>query len=136
MKILMFYCQQFAYTPAVKNLEWAEGNPSGKSFENTQVFFIQVEEHDQENETSSVKKLANFIKWVSRKNECNQVLLHSFAHLSESKAEASFTQQVFNRVDERLRKAEFIVDQTPFGYFLDLKMEAAGYSMARVFKSF
>jgi len=26
--------------------------------------------------------------------------------------------------------------QTPFGYFLDLKMDAPGFSLARVFKSF
>jgi len=136
MKILMFYCQQFSYTPAIKNLDNAEDNPPAKKFENIQVFFIQAEEHDQEGESSSVKKLANFVKWVSRKNECTNVLLHSFAHLSESKAEPDFTQRLFDHVEERLTKADFAVDQTPFGYFLDLHMDAPGFSMARVFKSF
>jgi len=136
MKILMIYCDHFAYEPAIKNLEGVEEHTEGKSFENVQVAFIQAEEHDMENPKSIEKKLLNFVKWVARKNECNHVILHSFAHLSESKADADFTKDLFDRVETRLKNVDYQVDQTPFGYFLDLHVDAPGKSLARVFKSF
>ncbi len=136
MKILMIYCERFAYNPAVKNLEDAEDITNGEVFENVQTAFIQVEEHDMENPKSSEKKLLNFIKWVARKNECKQVVLHSFAHLSESKADPAFTKQLFDNVEQRLENTGYQTSQTPFGYFLDLEVKAPGFSMARVFKSF
>ena len=136
MKILMIYCNRFAYRPAIKNLEGVEEHTEGKEFENVQVAFVQVEEHDEENPKSIEKKFLNFVKWVARKNECNHVVLHSFAHLSESKADAGFTKDLFDRVEARLKNVDYMVDQTPFGYFLDLEVDAPGKSLARVFKSF
>ena len=136
MKILMIYCNKFGYRPAIKNLEGAEEHTEGKEWEKVQVAFIQVEEHDMENPKSSEKKLLNFIKWVARKNECTDVVLHSFAHLSESKADPGFTKTLFDSVHQRLENTGYHTEQTPFGYFLDLEVQAPGFSMARVFKSF
>ena len=136
MKILMIYCEKFGYKPAVKNLDGVEEHTEEKVFENVQTAFIQVEEHDTENPKSTEKKLLNFIKWVARKNNCEDVILHSFAHLSESKADPEFTKQLFDNVEKRLENAGYHTGQTPFGYFLDLEVKAPGFSMARVFKSF
>ena len=132
----MIFCNRFAYKPAIKNLDNAEEITEGKVYEKVQTAFIQVEEHDMENPKSSEKKLLNFVKWVARKNECTDVVLHSFAHLSESKADPDFTKQLFDNVETRLENAGYKTVQTPFGYFLDLEVEAPGFSMARVFKSF
>ena len=132
----MIFCNRFGYKPAIKNLDNVEEITEGKIYEKVQTAFIQVEEHDMENPKSSEKKLLNFVKWVARKNECTDVILHSFAHLSESKADPDFTKQLFDNVETRLENAGYKTVQTPFGYFLDLEVEAPGFSMARVFKSF
>jgi hypothetical protein len=105
-----------------------------KKFENIQAAFIQVEKEDEENETAVKKKLLKNLKWIAGKNNTKKIILHSFAHLSESKAEPEFTESLFNNIDERLVNSGFEVEQTPFGYFLDLKIDAPGYSLARVFK--
>lgn len=136
MKILMIFCDKFGYQPAIKNLDGVEEFTEGKTFNKVQTAFIQVEEHDEENPKSSEKKLLNFVKWVARKNECTDVILHSFAHLSDSKATPEFTKQLFDNVENRLNSAGYKTEQTPFGYFLDLEVVAPGFSMARVFKSF
>ena len=136
MKVLMINCNRFAYKPAIKNLQEFENHSEEKSFENVQVAFIQVEEHDEENAKSTEKKLLNFVKWICRKNELKNVVLHSFAHLSHSKADPEFTKELFDRVETRLKNVGFEVAQTPFGYFLDLQVDAPGESLARVFKSF
>jgi len=133
MKVLTMFVDQFSYRPALKNLETAdEANESGK-FTDSILAFIQIEESDEMNDVKSrEKKLVNHLKWVARKNDCQSVILHSFAHLSESKASPEFTRQVFDEAEMRLKNAGFKVAQTPFGYFLDLNIKAPGFSLARI----
>jgi len=126
--------KQFAFNPTIKTIDTMPDFNEGKSFENVQAAFIQVEEKDKENETAVKRKLLKNLKWIAGKNETKHIVLHSFAHLSESKAEPDFTKAMFDEIDERLTNSGFQVEQTPFGYFLDLEINAPGYSLARVFK--
>lgn len=134
MKVLFIYCTEFGYTPKVKTLENFPDVNESKQFNNVQVAFIQAEEKDMLPEHNVTKKLLNNIKWICRKNNTKKIILHSFAHLSDSKATPEFTIDLFNRVEEGLKKVGFEVFQTPFGYFLDLNLKAPGFSLARVFK--
>ena len=136
MKVLAMYVDEFSYTPSQKNLEEAEAVVQGATFKNAILAFIQVEESDEEYDVKSrEKKLVNHLKWVSRKNNCNQVILHSFAHLGESKASAEFSKAIFDEAEKRLINGGFTTAQTPFGYFLDLNIRAPGYSLARIWAS-
>jgi hypothetical protein len=124
---------EFAYKPAQKNLESAEDVLEGATFKDLILAFIQIEESDEEKDVKSrEKKLVNHLKWTARKNNCKSVILHSFAHLSESKASIDFTKELFNLAEKRLHNAEFVTAQTPFGYFLDLDIKAPGFSLARI----
>ena len=134
MKLLMIYMNSFSYNPTIKTLDTMPDYTEGKNYENIQAAFIQVEKADKENESAVKKKLLKNIKWIAGKNNTKKIILHSFAHLSESKAEPEFTKLLFNNIDERLANSGFEVEQTPFGYFLDLKIDAPGFSLARVFK--
>jgi len=133
MKLLMIYASEFGYTPTIKTLDFVPEITEGKVYNDIQVAFIQVEKEDEEK--IPVKKFMNFVKWLKRKNEFKTIVLHSFGHLSDSKADPKFTKNVLDILEEKLISAGFEVFQTPFGYFLDLDMKAPGYSLARVFKS-
>lgn len=135
MKLLMIYMNSFSYNPTIKTIESMPDCTEEKNFNNIQAAFIQVEKEDEENEVAVKKKLLKNLKWIAGKNNTKKIVLHSFAHLSESKAEPEYTKLLFNDIDERLGNSGFEVEQTPFGYFLDLKIDAPGYSLARVFKS-
>jgi predicted deacetylase len=133
MKVLVMYVNEFGYTPAQKNLESAEEITEGAVYTDSVLAFIQVEESDEQYDVKSrEKKLVNHLKWAARKNNCKKIILHSFAHLSDSKASVEFTRQIFNESEKRLQNAEFETAQTPFGYFLDLSIKAPGYSLARI----
>ena len=134
MKLLLIYMKRFAYNPTIKTIETMADYTEKKEYENIQAAFIQVEKEDEENETTVKRKLLKNLKWIAGKNNTKHIILHSFAHLSESKAEPSFTKAIFDEIDERLTNSGFLVEQTPFGYFLDLQIDAPGYSLARVFK--
>ncbi|WP_066628316.1 threonyl-tRNA synthetase editing domain-containing protein [Labilibacter marinus] len=133
MKVLVLYTNSFAYTPQVKNLESAPEPDQGQKFENCILAFIHVEVSDEEKSViSREKKLVNHLKWTARKNDTKSVVLHSFAHLSESKASSAYTKELLDAAQARLENAEFETAQTPFGYFLDLKIDAPGNSLARI----
>ena len=132
----MIYCDVFGYNPAIKTMDMADINEEPALYKNVQTAFIQVEEKDEKKEAEVAKKLLKNLKWVCGKNKTKKVVLHSFAHLSESKASPEFTVKLFDHIEERLKNVGYEVKQTPFGYFLDLQVNAPGFSLARVFKSF
>lgn len=130
------YVDEFSYKPSQKNLDQAEEITDGAIFTDSILAFIQVEESDEEKDVKSrEKKLVNHLKWTARKNNCKNIILHSFAHLSESKASAEFTKELFDLAEKRLSNADFKTAQTPFGYFLDLNIKAPGFSLARIWAS-
>jgi hypothetical protein len=79
-------------------------------------------------------KFIKNIKWLSGKFKTKNVVLHSFNHLSVSKAPAAFTAELIHNVKERLSNSGFAVIETPFGYLNEWKIHVAGDSLAKVFK--
>jgi predicted deacetylase len=133
MKVLVMYVDEFGYKPARKNLDTADEITEGALHTDSILAFIQVEKEDEEYDVKSrEKKLVNHLKWTARKNDCKKIILHSFAHLSDSKASTEFTKEIFDFAEERLKNGGYITAQTPFGYFLDLNIKAPGHSLARI----
>ncbi len=133
MKVLSFYTTNFSYTLGEKNID----NPiivnDKNQFNEAIIAFIHIEESDEkETLISREKKLTNHIKWIARNNKTKYIVLHSFAHLSNSKASLEFTKNILDACQKRLINGGYETYQTPFGYFLNLNMEAPGFSMARI----
>ncbi len=133
MKLLMIYCDRFAWKPAHKTLEDVPATDEPGELHQVLVGLIQVEAEDMRDPAGVEKKLVKNLKWGARKNDSRTVLLHSFSHLSTSKADPAFTAGLLERATRRLEAAGYRADQTPFGYFLDLDLQAPGRSTARIF---
>jgi hypothetical protein len=136
MKLLMIYCDTFSYKPQVKTLADFPDFTDEVSLNNVLVAFIQMEEKDLENSSKVETKLVKNLKWGAKKNEVKHIVLHSFAHLSTSKAPPEVTKSLFDNVEKRLSNADYVSEQTPFGYFLDINVQAPGKSQARIFLDF
>ena len=133
MKVLVIFCKTFSYNPASKTLPDIEEVTEGRVFVDCIVAFVQVEEEDETKEVSGrEKKLVNHLKWTAQKNNTNVIVLHSFAHLSDSKDSVAYSRELFDGAQKRLQNGGYTTDQTPFGYFLDLNIEAPGFSLARI----
>ncbi len=130
----MLYADLFAYKPAVQNLETADEHVESASIKKALVGFIHVEPKGEENLSSVETKLIKNLKWAARKNETNSIVLHSFAHLGEDKADPDATKQLLDGAEVRLVNSGYETHQTPFGYFLDLDIQSPGHSFARLFK--
>ena len=132
----MIYSEKFAYKTNIKNLESVEKYEEERQIKDALVGFIQVEQKDEEGIAKAETKMIKNLKWAAKKNDTTNIILHSFAHLSMSKADEKITKEMFDRAEERLKNSGYEVSQTPFGYFLDLDIQAPGKSLARVFKEF
>ncbi len=135
MRVLFWYCEQFDWTPAIKTLEDApEAGPAEN--ENAVVAFVHVEPKDVEKGSSAETKLVKNAKWLGRKWENQRVILHSFTHLGEEKALPEDARALLDRAQKRLESAGYLISQTPYGYFLDLRINAPGHPLARIYKEF
>ena len=135
MRVLFWYCNEFAWAPALKTL--ADAPDAGPSAHKTCIVaFIHVEPKDVVQGSSAETKLVKNAKWLARKWETDRIILHSFTHLGEKKADPEPARSLIDRVEVRLKKAAYEPVQTPYGYFNDLSFQAPGHSLARIFKSF
>lgn len=133
MRILLWYCDKFNWTPAIKTLENVPDSEPGQ-FNEVLVAFVHVEPADVEEGSSAEKKLLKNLKWLAKKWDKQSIVLHSFTHLGENKAEPEQALELLNRVQQRLINTGYQVVQTPYGYFLDLDMQAKGHPLARIYK--
>lgn len=136
MRVLFWYMDEFKYFTSLKNLETVGDISEEKIITDAIVAFIHGEEADEENASKVETKLIKNIKWLGGKLDCTRIVLHSFAHLSNSKCNPDFLKQLFDNAEKRLKDVGYETYQTPYGYFLDIDMKAPGKSLARVYKEF
>ncbi len=135
MRVLFWYCDHFSWDPAVKTLDDAPDAGPGE-FKKTIVSFVHVEPEDVEGGSSAETKLVKNAKWLARKWEIDKIILHSFTHLGEEKAEPENARRLLDRTRERLENAGYSAVQTPYGYFLDLSLKTQGHPLSRIYKEF
>ena len=133
MKLLMIYCSRFAFNPTIHTLEEFPKVTESQEIKEALVAFIHSELLDEDDPKGVENKMLKNLKWAAKKNNTRNIVLHSFAHLAETKASPTFTKDVFEKVQQRLENADYQCSQTPFGHFLDLDMQAPGVSQARIF---
>jgi hypothetical protein len=135
MRVLFWYCDTFAWNPAIKTLDDAP-DAAADGHEEAVVAFIHVEPEDVGEDNASETKLVKNAKWLARKWETSVIVLHSFTHLGEEKAEPEEAKALFDRAQQRLETAGYKAFQTPYGYFNDLTIQAQGHPLARIYKAF
>lgn len=135
MRVMFWYCERFNWTPAIKTLE--DSPPaSAAANENVIVAFVHIEPGDILETGSRETKLVKNSKWLARKWDVKTIILHSFTHLGEEKADPEAAGDLLDRVRQRLENAGYEAIQTPYGYFLDLDIQAKGHPLARIYKEF
>lgn len=134
MKLLLFYAPSFWFKTQQKVLEQVPDSDRDELFEKSVVVFYQVEEEDVDRRGKVLTKFIKNVKWLAGKFESKAVVLHSFNHLSGSKAGPEFAGPLIEEARERLERSGYRVGMTPFGYLNEWKLHVAGDSLAKVFK--
>ena len=135
MRVLFWYCDRFGWDPTIKTLDDAP-DARADAHPKVVVAFSHVEPQDTDQESSTETKLVKNAKWLARKWETKTVVLHSFTHLGDRKAEPEAARELIDRAGQRLEAAGYRAVQTPYGYFNDLSLQAPGHPLARIYKEF
>ena len=88
----MFHLQSFWYRP-----NEAIDNDDGTSLSESLLVWIQSEESDADDRPGVLRKMVKNIRWLAKKLETTQVILHSFAHLGESKSDPDFADAYYGK---------------------------------------
>ena len=136
MKLLLFFAHSFTYETAAKSLSTVPDVKKKEDIKDSVVIFFHVEAEDVEKKSKVIQKFVKNVKWLCGKFATKNVVLHSFNHLSSSKAEPDFSKEILDEVVKRLERTDFQVMVTPFGYFNEFNLHVAGDSLAKVFKEF
>lgn len=136
MKLLLFYAHSFSYETASKSLATVPDVQQKERVEDAVVVFFHVEAEDAEKRSKVIQKFVKNTKWLCGKFGARNVVLHSFNHLSGSKADPEFSHAVLEEAAEKLTRTGYAVTATPFGYFNEFAIHVAGDSLAKVFKEF
>ncbi len=136
MRLILFYTHRFSFSPYAKSLDHpaVEAEPDPAEYRECVVVFYHCEAHDAGRQVELARKMAKNIKWLARKFGSRLVVLHSFNHLSLSKAAPEVALDIVVDLEQRLKRVGFDVRQTPFGYLNRWSMDVAGESLAKVFK--
>lgn len=136
MKLLLFYARSFYFKTAAKGLADVPDLDLEERLDDTVVVFFHVEAEDLEKRAKVVQKFVKNTKWLCGKFNTRKAVLHSFNHLSLSKAEPGFSKEVLDETVVRLERTGYQVVATPFGYFNEFDIHVAGDSLAKVYKEF
>ena len=134
MKLVLFYSPSFWFKTYQKVLEQVENQDMEANCQDAVVVFYHVEAEDLERRGKVLTKFIKNIKWLAGKFGSKSVVLHSFNHLSGSKAPADFAEGLIQEAQDRLERSGYSVTVTPFGYLNEWKLHVAGESLAKVFK--
>ncbi len=134
MKLLLFYAPSFWFKTYQKVLEHVPDQNLEADCHQAVVVFYHVEAEDLERRGKVLTKFIKNIKWLAGKFDSKNVVLHSFNHLSGSKAPPDFAEGLVQDARQRLETSGYSVTVTPFGYLNEWKLHVAGESLAKVFK--
>jgi len=134
VKLLMFQAKRFHFRSFLKTLSEAEDVNVDEDVPEAAVIFIHAEEGDESRRSKVFTKALKNIKWLANKRGLRNVVLHSFTHLSTSKADPQFAREFLEDLAERLQATGYNVWLTPFGYTCEWDLSVYGESLGRVFK--
>ena len=134
MKLLLFYAHKWWFKTASKSLPQAPDIDMEETVENSVVIFFHAEAEDEGKGKGLLDKIVKNVKWLAGKFGTKSIVIHSFNHLSSSKASPEFSEQIIQQTAQRLQNGGYAVMLTPFGYFNEFKMHVGGESLAKVFK--
>ncbi len=131
----MFQAERFRFRTFQKILPEAPDHDVDETITEAAVVFAHAEAEDEARRDKLLSTALKNIKWIANKRQLRNVVLHSFTHLSESKAAPDFAQAFLEELGGRLTAGGYAVRLTPFGYTCGWELSVYGETIAKVFKA-
>jgi len=132
MRILSVHADFIEVEPLKKAIKDAENvEKESKKYEEVLVVFTSVEESDKDipgTAKSLVKSIDDIAKQVKTKN----VLLYPLVHLTSKPSKPAVAMKVLKEAEELLKKKDYTVDHTPFGWYKAYTLKCKGHPMSEL----
>ncbi len=133
MRLLIWHVDSFKAVPSERGRsKIADTVPHPVSVTEGVVVFAAVEKSDEVESEAVGTRAAQAIDEVALQLGVQSVVLHSFAHLFVDLSTPATAQQVLTSTQTQLEAKGYNVDQTAFGWFNRLDMQAKGHPLSRV----
>jgi hypothetical protein len=131
----MFQARRFRFKTFLKTLADADDQDVEEDLADVAVIFVHAEAEDEGRRDKVFATTLKHTKWLANKRGLKRIVLHSFTHLSDGKAEPDFASTFLEDLATRLRSTGYEVWITPFGYTCEWDLSVHGEPIAKVFKS-
>lgn len=136
MRLLILDCKNFEYnlnhrTPVGEDIS---EDQKRKSYEDTLIIFIAIEEKD---EKVILERAARDIINIVTKNKSKLVILNPFAHLSANLAKPDKAMLLLKELFSRLKQEKsFRVERSVFGWYKEFSMSVNGHANSQIYREY
>ncbi len=114
--------------------EISEDRKSGRA-EETLVAFIAVEESDESDPDSIIKRAYDEINEVLKKVNAESVVIYPYAHLSQSLSSPEAATEVLKGIQERFEEEGIETLRPPFGWYKKFNLSCKGHPLSELSRS-
>lgn len=133
MRLLIWHVSHFASTPGQRGRSpVADAEPWPVAMDEGLLVFAAAEPEDEADPAATGQRAAVVIQRLAGQVKVTTVVLHSFAHLFGELGQPDAARAALNATQEQLQAQGFTVQQTPFGWFNALDIQAKGHPLSRV----
>jgi threonyl-tRNA synthetase len=133
MRLLIWHVDSFLAEPTERGRSRvADMEPKTVRMGGGLAVFSAVEKVDEIEPEAVAERAAEAIIEVAKQLGTFTVTLHSFAHLFVELATPATAVRILNQTQTLLEKEHYTVEQTAFGWFSRLEIQAKGHPLSRV----
>jgi threonyl-tRNA synthetase len=133
----MLHCDYFEYEVVDRTRlseEVDEEEMSGKVGESVLVVFISSEKADEKDPTKVVKKSVEEIIDIAKQVKERNIVLHSFAHLSDDLSSPHIAKRIIDDIKLHLYSKNYDVLKTPFGWRDKFELRVKSHPVSKVLR--
>jgi len=131
----MLHSEYFRYE-AVEKTRFSEeasaGEKSGDLNEPVLVVLVCSENLDEKNPIEVAKKSVEAIVDIAKRVKAKNVVLHSFAHLSDSLSSPNVARKIINEMHRNLTSMGYNSMKTPFGWRDSFELRVKSHPISKV----
>lgn len=133
MRLLIWHVDHFGSVPGQRGRSpVADAAPWPVEMAEGLLIFAAAEPEDEADPAATGERTAKAIARVAAQVKAQTIVLHSFAHLFGELGKPEAARAALNAAQQVLTTQGFTVQQTPFGWFNALDIQAKGHPMSRV----
>ena len=135
MKILLIHVDHFEYqtrNKAIKSPEEITPSTEEGSMDDGLIAFCTVEKDDEKNPNEISRRASASIKEVAELVKAKNIMLYPYAHLSSNLGSADIAIPLLAEIENKLKKGEFNVKRSPFGYYKKFSMSCKGHPLSEL----